>query len=177
MLLIGYKNLEEKIEIKVEIPPKPYHTGTVYIGYDKAISLFYKVWGEYVVNEIANYSPVDIDEKVKRIVLLFSPDKIIKANADFMAFSKNIKNNLITHTFKEYKSSASKKGEVVVEGLGIKTLGANLSTQYQVCKYYLKFTMEDYHLFLKSFRTDCKPVSKDEYGNAKKEYLKNKGKK
>ncbi|WP_456470004.1 TraE/TraK family type IV conjugative transfer system protein [Caminibacter sp.] len=160
-LLVSISKLEEKIKISVEIPPKIYQTGQIYIGYEKANSLFYKLWGEYVAREIGNYSPVDIDEKIKKVLYLFAPERIIKAQADFNSFADNIKNNLITNTFTPYKVRGNNKGEVVVEGLSHKKVGANLLNETYLCLYKMKFKIVDYHLFLEKFITDCKKINKE----------------
>jgi len=166
--LITISKLEEKIKIQVEIPPKIYQTGKIYIGYKKANGLFYKLWGEYVAREIGNYSPVNIDDKVQKVLYLFAPNKIVKAEADFLNFSKNIKDNLITNDFTPYKTNANQNGVVNVEGLSHKTIGANLLNETYLCTYKMKFITNDYHLFLSKFITDCKQISK----KAEKDYLK-----
>ena len=168
-LLISISKLEEKIKISVEIPPKIYQTGKIYVGYEEANDLFYKLWGEYVAREIGNYSPVNIDEKINKVLYLFAPSQIIKAQSDFLKFAKNVKNNLITNTFIPYKTKANKNGEVIVEGLAHQSVGNNLLNKTFLCKYNMKFKIEDYHLFLYKFITDCKQISKTE----EQEYIKN----
>jgi hypothetical protein len=159
--LMAISKLEEKINIKVEIPPKLYQTGQIYVGYEKANDLFFKLWGEYVAKEIGNYSPVDIDEKIKHILYLFAPERIVKANADFLEFAKNIKQNMISNTFTPYKVKGNSKGEVVVEGLAHKNVGADLLKETYLCMYKMKFKIVDYHIFLDKFITDCKKVNKE----------------
>jgi hypothetical protein len=159
--LIAISKLEEKIHIQVEIPPKLYQTGKIYIGYKEANALFFKLWGEYVAREIGNYSPIDIDEKIKKVLYLFAPERIVKANADFMQFANNVKKNMITQTFTPYKVRGNNKGEVVVEGLAHKEVGADLLKETYLCMYKMKFKIVDYHIFLDKFITDCQKINKE----------------
>jgi len=160
--LTAISSLEEKIKIQVQIPPKLYRTGTIYIGYQTANSLFYKLWGEYVAREIGNYSPVDVDERIKKVIYLFAPDKIIKAQAEFIKFAKDVQKNMVTSVFTPYKVTADDKGNVVVEGLKHKTLGANLLNEIYICSYNMKFVIRDYHLFLDSLVNNCQLINKAE---------------
>ena len=178
--LSSISSLEKKIQLQVEIPPKIYQTGTIYIGYEKANGLFYKLWGEYVAREIGNYSPVNINKKLQKVIYLFSPQKIIKAKADFINFSKDVQKNLITNNFTPYRVSADNKGNVKVEGLSHKTVGANLLNQNYLCTYKLHFIIKDYHLFITSLINKCKLINKKEeaaYLKAIKKEKKAKGQK
>lgn len=167
-LLIAISKLESKINIQVEIPPKIYQQGTIYVGYRKANALFYKIWGEYVARTIGNFSPVNIDNQINKILYLFDPNKIIKIKAEFLRFSKNVKTNLISNTFTPYKVTGTNNGLVTVEGLATKELGADLMKKDLLCSYKMQFKIIDYHLFLENLVTNCKQISKQE----KESYLK-----
>jgi len=169
ILIIGYFNLSKKITISVEIPPKLYRTGTLYIGSQKANKLFYDVWGRYVVSEIANYSPYNIKEKIKKVSFMFDPQKLVKVKVQFIKLENEVINNLVTHTFIPTKTYVDDNGNFVQEGIGKSVLGDNLSVIYEKCKYKVKFKIEDYHLFIENMNINCTPIDKEDYLNIYKE--------
>lgn len=163
ILILGYFNLTNKIKIQIELPPKLYQTGTLYVGSQKANKLYYQVWGEYVINKLSNYSPYNIRENLKKISYMFDPQKLVKIKSKFFELEQETIDNLITHTFIPIKKEVKKDGIFYEEGIGKSVLGNNLSITYENCKYQVKFKIDDYHLFIEGLLIDCKPITKDKY--------------
>ena len=169
MLIVGYISLSKKISVTIDLPPKIYTEGKIGVGMYNANALFYKVWGRYIVENLGNYTPYTIHSKVDEIKYLLSPDFFLKGSEELNALADYAKNNLITHEFMLTEEKI--EGPIyAANGIGVTTVGDNLSKVYEKCSYKVKFKISNYRIFVDNLSIKCSPISKEEYEGIRHEH-------
>ena len=163
LLVIGYFRMADKITIRVDIPPKIYRTGTIYVGSETANKTFFRIWGDYIVDQLGNFGPYSIRKHVDNVLYMFDPDKVLKYQTQFQELAEYAKSNLVTHEFTPEIVSVDDSGDYEAKGVAKNIVGDNISTTYEYCRYRLKFDIRDYHLFVEDVGIECKPIRKSLY--------------
>lgn len=173
LLIIGYLSVKNNINVKVDIPPKLFHTGTLYVGSQKANALYYKVWGSFAVDLISNYSPKTVKKKYNQFMYLLNPQILPSKLDGILQKIKHSKENLVTYSFingptKVDVSKSADTGVVSVSGLVTKNIGNDLDISYFVCSYKFKMSIQDYHLYIDDYKKSCQNLKGFKEFNIKK---------
>lgn len=170
MLILGYIALSKKIVVRVDLPPKLYTDGKIGVGMYSANDLYYKVWGKYVINELANYDPHTIDTKVKEIEYLLEPDFFTKGSQKLLELARYVKENMVRHEFLPIRYTLTEDNVFIAEGVGKSIIGDNLSVMYEKCTYKVKFSVTDYRIFINNLSIECTKIPKADYAYMKREH-------
>ena len=167
MLIIGYLGLKKDLVLRVDIPPKFYQTGMLYVGSMKANDLYYKVWGEYLVRELANFSPDTIGKHLNNVLYMLDPDKVTFYQHLFAKKLQSVTENQMVREFipstVSVESDNGENGTVIVKGVAKENIGNGLSISYKKCTYTLKMKIENYHLFVESIDEQCIEIPLSEF--------------
>lgn len=167
MLIVGYFGLKKDLVLRVDIPPKLYQTGTLYVGSIKANDLYYKVWGEYLVRQFANFSSDTIGKHLNNVLYMLDPDKVTFYQHLFAKKLQSVTENQMVREFTQtsisVKSDSGENGVVTIKGVAKENIGNGLSISYKKCIYTLKMKVENYHLFVESIDEKCFEIPLDEF--------------
>lgn len=173
ILIIGYLNLKGSVVVHVEIPPKLYDSGQLRIGSKKADKLYFKMWGRYIVEHMASYTPDTIENKYSETLYMLHPAVITKYRSKFINKIDLVKKNLITNKFflVDFNTYAKDNFSTAIfkaHGVSKLNVGDGLSIEYQSCTYEVSMKLEGYHLFVDKLEEICKPISENQFQTQKK---------
>ena len=163
LLVIGYIKMVDKIQVNVELPKTIKETGEIYIGKEYANETFFRMWGREDVEIISNFNQKSIKEKMEYLKNRMYPPSYYKYVMLLKKYEKQISTDLISQNFifakENIKINVSSKGnEAVVEipGFYNKTIDEDMIIKAQPCKYELGYLIEGGHIYVKTFKTNCK---------------------
>jgi len=120
--LLAFKmvaNIAENKTINIQVPAFM-DTGDYVIGNTRATENVYKMWGRIWMDQLANYSYKDIDERIKYIEPFLAKSTMFKNKAKLKELASFVRQNFLTQTFKTKDLSVKKlrKGYVKVTARG-----------------------------------------------------------
>ncbi len=165
LLAIGYFSLKETVRVKVELPAKFIykHSPVVLAGIDGANEIYYKMWAEYITEQISSFNEYTIKRKLELLFKTFDPKTLPKTKSVLMKFAKSVQSNLISQKFtlrtakivaKREKEGLIKECIVETEGIAKRKIGENKSISKScVFKYKLAYTKGV--IYVEDFYTNC----------------------
>lgn len=127
--LLAFKmvaNIAENKTINIQVPAFM-DTGDYVIGNTRATDNVYKMWGRIWMDQLANYSYKDIDERIKYIEPFLASATMFKNKAKLKELSSFVRQNFLTQTFKTKDVSIKKlaKGyvKIIAKGTIYRTVG------------------------------------------------------
>lgn len=157
VLLIGYLRLTSQKEFAVFLPDY----GIAKVGRMKANELYYKVWGDYVISRIADFTPTTIQHNVEQASVIFDSSSWNHQKPHIDKYVKVIEDNSISQEFKfnddDVKIEISKDGsKAILQYTGIAHQNINkLSQQTIKCVYRFGFFVADGKPYQESIYTNC----------------------
>lgn len=157
ILIVGYWRLTSQKEFAVHIPDY----GIVKVGRMKANELYYKVWGDYVVSRIANFTPTTIRHNVEKASVIFDKASWNHQKPHIDKYMKVIEDNSISQDFSfnddDVKLQISKDGKnATLQYTGTAHQDINkLSQQTIKCSYTFGFFVDDGRPYQESISTNC----------------------
>ena len=127
--LLAFKmvaNIAENKTINIQVPAFM-DTGEYIIGNTRATDNVYKMWGRIWMDQLANYSYKDIEERIKYIEPFLSASTMFKNKAKLKELSSFVRQNFLTQTFKTKEVDVKKlpRGfvKIIAKGTIYRTVG------------------------------------------------------
>lgn len=164
-LVLGYFDLKGNILVNLRMPPMQNGTNGVQIiyGLNGANKTYYEIWGRYLVSEVSNFSPNDVNEKVDLIFNEMRPTDAVRKLDEIEKFKKDIVANKISQKFtflevipdpvlkeKAFTDSAT----IVIKGIS-KTKIGNTENAPKECMYQIDFNFYEGVFYVKNFGSSC----------------------
>lgn len=156
-LSVGYFRLSNNLTMIVKMP----NYGEIKIARMQADSLYYRVWGDYILNYIANFNPTNIKDHIEKSLVVFDRDVLIEKKLQFEAYYQSIKTNRITQTFKfndqKVKIDIEDSGggaNVIFDGVATQSI-SDLAIRKKSCYYEMHFIINDGEIVQDSLKTNC----------------------
>jgi len=162
LLVIGYMKMINKLEVKVELPQTIKESGVITVGKDFANETYYKMWGREDIEKLSTFNPKNIKDKIQYLKHRMYPPYYYKNALLFQRYEKDIATNLISQKFTFSKDDIVSKqtGEheqvISVKGFYTKFLDEEVVVKAKECTYQLGYLMKGGHIYVESFKTDCK---------------------
>jgi len=164
ILSFAFISIRETTQVKVELPATFIYKNApvVVAGIHGANKVYYKLWGEYIVKQLANFSYENIEQKAKLIEEMMRPARFVKKEKEINGFVKNLSTNLmkqkyipsdINITNIDESKGIIRSATVFVNGLAYQSIGRKNSKKeckYNVVLHYIKGV-----LYVEDFGTDC----------------------
>ncbi|PAF46187.1 hypothetical protein BKH46_08605 [Helicobacter sp. 12S02634-8] len=157
LLTSAYFSLSKSLTTQVNLPPY----GTFDIARMEADPLYYRVWADFVLNYMSNFTPTNIDGNIKEATQVFDHDVFVAKKPEFDAYYQSIKTNQITQRFQFDATGVSVKLEksgseatVKYNGVAFQKI-ANLATRRKVCFYEMHFFINNFKIYQDAIKTDC----------------------
>ena len=167
LLVFGYIGIRKTNIITVSLPKvQLINGGKVILGYDRSNLTYYKAWGRYIVYELGNYNPENINKKINEFAYYMKPGLFKKYKSFFLSFEANVINNQINETFilKDDKVIIKDKGhKAIYKAIGISYHNVgNLVKEKKVCEYDVGFEINNFNIFVTSYKKKCRELGKKE---------------
>lgn len=127
--LLAFKmvaNIAENKTINIQVPAFM-DSGDYVIGNTRATDNVYKMWGRIWMDQLANYSYKDIDQRIKYIEPFLATSTMFKNKAKLKELSAFVRQNFLTQEFKTTDISIKKlsKGfvKIIAKGTIYRTVG------------------------------------------------------
>lgn len=164
-LSFAFMSIKNTVKVKVELPAKfIYKEAPVVVsGVDGSNKVYYKLWGNYIIGELANFSYEDIDAKVNLLIKMMRPTRFAEKKEQIDTFAKNLSTNLISQNYIIKDSNITKikmspngniqSASIVTKGMANQTIGRNYNNKE--CKYTVNLKYIRGVLYVEDFGTDC----------------------
>lgn len=156
-LSIGYFRLSNNLTTIIKMP----NYGEIKIGKMQSDALYYRVWGDYVLNYIANFSPTDIKDRIEKSLVVFDRDVLIEKKPQFEKYYQSIKTNRIVQNFKfndqEVEIDMEDSGgsaSVTYNGIATQKI-SDLAIRKKPCYYKMHFLINNGEIVQDSLSTNC----------------------
>jgi len=164
VLAISFFYMKETTVVKVELPGKLIYkySPVVVAGIDGSNEIYYKLWGRYIVNEVANFKSINVFKKIKIIEKMMNPETLALKEKKIDNFAKDLAVNLVNQDFKidkikivrkKIKNGLVNQATLKIKGFAKQTIGKKHFSKS--CSYNLKFEFLEGVLYVKNFGTDC----------------------
>jgi len=162
LLVIGYMKMINKLEVRVELPTTIKESGTIIVGKDFANEIYYKMWGREDIEKISTFNQKTIKDKILYLKQRMYPPYYYKNVRLFRKYEKEIATNLVSQKFTFSKNdivvkmSGKSAATVSVKGFYSKSLDDEKVVNAKECMYQLGYLMKGGHIYVQSFKTNCK---------------------
>jgi hypothetical protein len=161
--VIGYMNITKKLTMTMEIPTTIRESGTLQVGYNGANDLYFKVWGQYFVDEYTSLEPRNASKKLTALLSMIDSEKAIFYRPLFEKKKNHIKTNKIVQKYTPSPSSEKilpqKQDGMTIfhsQGLMVETIGRVKIKKS--CKYNIGLSVENYSLMFRLVSEECKKI-------------------
>jgi hypothetical protein len=161
--VIGYMNITKKLTMTMEIPSTIRESGTLKVGYQDANDLYFKVWGQWFVDEYSSLEPKNASKKLTMLLSLVDAEKAVLYRPLFEKKKNHIKTNKITQKYIPTPSSEvilkNKQNGLTIfhsEGLMIEKIGR--VEIRKSCKYNIGLSVDNYTLIFGLVSEECKKI-------------------
>jgi len=165
ILAISFLLLKETVQVKVELPAKFLykHSPVVVAGIESANETYYKLWANFLVENIANFDPDSIEEKMLLIKKTMRPSVLNLQDEKLNEFVISLKSNLIKQSFKTSNTIFLKKvgndetfkiAKLRVNGIATQNIGKDIAKTKE-CSYDIEFKYTQGVLNVETFGTNC----------------------
>lgn len=155
--MIVFYNFYSEKEFAISLPDY----GQINVNKMKADPLYYRVWGDYVLTNVANYSPRNIEDKLKRLQKIFDSRSWNFQKVYLEKYQQAILENSVTQTFffqepdVEVKLNKSgNRAKVTYNGKATQYLGEFAKVERK-CSYTFIFYVQNGSIRQESLKTDC----------------------
>lgn len=156
-LSVGYFRLSNNLTTIVKMP----NYGEIKIGKMQSDPLYYRVWGDYVLGYIANFTPTDIKDHIEKSLVVFDRDVLIEKKPQFEKYYQSIKTNRIVQNFKFNDQNVEINMEdsggsasVSYEGIATQKI-SDLAIRKKPCYYKMHFLINNGEIVQDSLKTNC----------------------
>lgn len=156
-LSVGYFRLSNNLTTIVKMP----NYGEIRIGKMQSDALYYRVWGDYILSYIANFTPTDIKDHIEKSLVVFDRDVLIEKKPQFEKYYQSIKTNRIVQNFKfnDQKVKIDMEGSggsasVIYEGIATQKI-SDLAIRKKACYYEMHFVINNGEIVQDSLKTNC----------------------
>lgn len=162
LLVIGYMKMVNKLEVRVELPKTIKESGTIIVGKDFANETYFKMWGREDIEEISTFNPKTIKDKMIYLKNRMYPPYYYKNVRLLQKYEKEVATNLVSQKFTfskddiVVKMSGKNAATVSVKGFYSKLLDEEKVINAKECTYQLGYLMKGGHIYVQSFKTNCK---------------------
>jgi len=164
ILSFAFMSIRETTQVKVELPATFIYKNApvVVAGIHGANKVYYKLWGEYIVDRLANFSYEDVDKKVSLLEKMMRPTRFVEKEKEINSFIKNLSVNLMKQKYIPSDVNITNVNEskgiirnatVIVNGLAYQSIGRKNSKKE--CKYNVELHYIKGVLYVEDFGTDC----------------------
>lgn len=157
ILLFSYFNLSKALSTNISLPPY----GKFNVARMQADPLYFRVWGDYVLNLYSNFTPINIQSKVEEATRVFDHETYIAFAPQFESYYQAIKTNQITQKFIFNEegtniniSASGSEATLTYNGTAIQKIG-DFTIRRKKCFYEMHFFIENYNIYQDSIKTDC----------------------
>jgi hypothetical protein len=161
LLVFGYMRISKNMQMTMEVPATLRESGKISIGYDSANDLFFKVWGEYFVDEYTSLSPQNVTTKLNHLLSMTESQKAVVYKELLDKKAMYIKKNRISTKYTPNKEIVlpKKQGNLHIfhsEGLLQERIG-NVKINYH-CEYNVGLMVRKYRLLVGLLNEKCKKI-------------------
>lgn len=164
-LAFGYFDLKGNILVNLRIPPiqNVSNGNQIIYGLNGATVSYYELWGRYLTEQISNFSPNDVNEKMNLIFNEMRPTDAVRKLDELEKFKRDIISNKISQKFiflevipdqmikeKKFSDSAS----IMIKGIS-KTKIGNTENPSKECTYQIDFNFYEGVFYVKNFGSTC----------------------
>lgn len=161
-LVYGYFDLKGNTNFIIKMPPTE-TIGAKHIVYNLngANVSYFELWGRYLVRETANFSPNDINKKMKTIYGEMRPSDKVKKKKEIEKFTQFIVLNKLSQDFKFLKVKADIPNNVLSKKVSIEILGIStikrgtVESEPKECSYKIDLEINEGVFYVKSIGTNC----------------------
>lgn len=156
VFLFTFYNFYSEREMSIYIPD----TGRINISKYNADPLYFQVWGNYILSNIADFNPQNIEDHIKKATKVFDKRSWNYQKPFLEKYQETILANSITQEFKFAENNVVVKGIegdstlVTYKGKAIQHLG-EIATIERECSYSFVFYFKNGRIFQRSIKTDC----------------------
>lgn len=161
ILALGYFKLSRNMEMTMEVPPVLRETGTLKVGYQEANALYYKVWGQYFVDEYASLDYRNAADKLNKLLGMVEAKKAVLYRPKFEKKVSHIKSNKIEQ---RYTPSSEKvlpnkqDGYAIFHSEGLLEERIGRVTIRKSCEYNIGLRVEGYSLLFGLISEKCNKI-------------------
>lgn len=156
-LLFGYYKVASRETFSVLMPDY----GNVEVSRMSANPLYFKIWGNYALQYLAEFTPSNIDNNIQRGLKLFDKYSWKTQEPYIDQYAKVIKANLISQEFRFNEEDVvvkiaknGSKAKVIYKGIATQKVG-NLKEIEVECRYEFTFFIRNGKPFQETASTNC----------------------
>lgn len=157
ILSYGYYTLANEKTIVISMPPY----GEFEVARMRAEPLYFRVFGDYVLSNMASFSPNTISDKLIRAANIFERNTYLLKKSEFDNYYKAIVTNKIEQEYHYDENEvdvvlkeAGSRAEVIYKGVATQKI-ANLTKIKKQCDYKFTFFLNDGRIFQDGIFTNC----------------------
>lgn len=157
ILICSYFSLSNSLITRVTLPPY----GTFDVARMEADPMYYRVWGDFILNYMANFNPQNIGDNIKQGAQVFDHDVFIAKKPEFDAYYQAIKTNQITQKFlfaeadvKIVLEASGSLATITYNGVATQKI-SNLAIRKKQCFYQMRFFINDHKIYQEALKTNC----------------------
>lgn len=157
ILIYSYFSLSNNLITRITLPPY----GTFDVARMESDPMYYRVWGDFILNYMANFNPQNIEDNIKQGTQVFDHDVLIAKKPEFDAYYQSIKTNQISQQFlfaeADIKIALERSGSlatITYNGVATQNI-SNLAVRKKECFYQMRFFINDYKIYQEALTTNC----------------------
>lgn len=162
LLGIGYIDLKKNNVTVVKLPSNISATvgaKEIVYGLNRANKPYYEIWGRALVEDISNFNPDNINEKMNDVINLMRPSNAVKKMEETDKFKQDVVVNKITQSFTKTKvittvSKDASNGNVKISGIQKQKVGETAMKDKE-CVYEFDFEFLEGVFYVKNFGSNC----------------------
>jgi hypothetical protein len=161
ILTLGYFRLSRNIEMTLEIPPILRETGTLKVGYQEANDLYFKVWGQYFVDEYTSLDHKNASKKLNKLLAMIEAKKAVLYQPKLEKKANYIISNKINQRYThsdEYIESKIQDGYTIFHSEGLLEERIGRVSIKKSCEYNIGMRVQDHSLLFGLISENCKKI-------------------
>lgn len=157
ILSYGYYTLANEKSVTISMPPY----GEFEVARMKADPLYYRVFGDYVLSNMASFNSSTIKDKLVRAASIFERETYLLKKSEFDNYYRAIVTNKIEQEYRYDENTvevalkdAGARAEVTYKGYAEQKI-ANITKIKKQCDYKFSFFLNDGRIFQDGVYTNC----------------------
>ncbi|WP_152182874.1 TraE/TraK family type IV conjugative transfer system protein [Sulfurimonas indica] len=164
ILSFAFMSIRETTRVNIELPATLIYKNApvVVAGIDGANKVYYRMWGEYVIKELSNFTYETIGKKVQLLKKMMRPTRFVEKKKEIDIFTNTLSKNLMSQKFIPEDTNLSnvieskgiiRSATITVNGIAFQSISKEKSKKE--CKYDVDLRYVKGVLYVEDFGTDC----------------------